>query len=340
MTDPLASQVPPEAEARRYRDALGAFATGVTVVTTRTSEGKDVGLTANSFNSVSLDPPMVLWSLARKARSLPAFLGNPLFAVHVLAEDQEDLSQRFAQQGGDKFAGLEVARSEAGIPLLANCSARFECRTAFTHDGGDHVIFVGAVTGFESFGRPPLLFHGGRYAMAVEKKRLMSAPVSDDSEPDSSFSRDFLIYLLGRAHSQLLLGLRRDLEKHGLTEEEWFVLSVLGVSSHRTLEELDRTLGFTGKRVTYDLAARLAAAGFVQLDGGYDPNVKLALTEHGRTVVIELVAAAKGVEAHAERNLGYVESQLLKNALRKIIRDAPLTERRRHPRKRGTPIET
>lgn len=329
---------PPSPESRRFRDALGAFATGVTIVTTRGPDGEDIGLTANSFNSVSLDPPMVLWSLSRKARSLPAFLANPHFAVHVLAADQEDLSHRFAQQGSDKFTGLALGRGESGIPLLGSCSARFECRTAFKHEGGDHVIFVGAVTAFESFGRPPLLFHGGRYAVAVEKTpRTAAAP--DDGEPDSSFSRDFLIYLLGRAHFQLFLGLRRDLEAHGLTEDEWFVLSLLGVTDHRSVEELDRMLGYTGRRVTYELVARLAAGGFVRLDGGYDPHVKVGLTEQGRTVVIELVAAAKAVESHAERNLGFGETQMLKRALRNIIRDAPLTERRQQPIERGMPNE-
>src|SRR5690349_16932416 len=99
LSDPSAAL-----DARAFRTALGAFATGVTIVTTWDSNAGDIGLTANSFNSVSLDPPMVLWSLSRKALSLPLFLGNPYFAVHVLAADQAELSQRFARQGADKFA--------------------------------------------------------------------------------------------------------------------------------------------------------------------------------------------------------------------------------------------
>jgi len=312
---------PPSPDARRFRDALGAFATGVTIVTTRTAAGEDIGLTANSFNSVSLDPPMVLWSLSTKARSLPAFLGNPDFAVHVLAADQDDLSHRFATQGAEKFAGLDLERGMAGVPLIRGCSARFECRTAFKYEGGDHVIFVGNVTAFESFDRPPLLFHGGRYAVAVGKTVPTAAPAAQNGEPDSSFSRDFLVYLLGRAHFQLFLGLRKDLERHGLSEDEWFALSLLGVSDDRSVEELDRVLWYTGTRVTYELVARLASGGFVNLHGSYDPNVKVTLTQLGRKVVIELVATAKAVESHAERNLGFEETQLLKRALRNIIRD-------------------
>lgn len=312
---------PPPPESRRFRDALGAFATGVTIVTTKGADGEDIGLTANSFNSVSLDPPMVLWSLSRKAKSLPSFLHNPHFAIHVLAAEQDALSHLFATRGAAKFAGLELERGHGEVPLLQGCSARFQCRTAFKHEGGDHVIFVGEVLAFDASDRPPLLFHGGRYAVAVEKSSPAPLPAADAGEPDSSFSRDFLIYLLGRAHFQLFLGLRQDLERHGLSEDEWFVLSLLGVSDDRTIEQLDRLLWYTGTRVTYERVARTAAAGFVRLRGGHDPHARVSLTEQGRRIVIELVAAAKAVESHAERNLGYGETQLLKKALRHVIRD-------------------
>src|SRR6185437_2508362 len=160
--------------ARRFRNALGAFATGVTIVTTREADGRDVGLTANSFNSVSLDPPMVLWSLAKNSRSLPAFLEASHFAVHVLAANQEELSLRFATRGADKFSGLDIDRGPQQVPLLHGCSARFVCRTAFRHEAGDHMIFVGEVEAFDRSDLPELLFHRGRYALAVPKP---SAPV-------------------------------------------------------------------------------------------------------------------------------------------------------------------
>lgn len=307
--------------ARRFRSALGAFATGVTIVTTRDEEGCDVGLTANSFNSVSLDPPMVLWSLAKSARSLPAFLEASHFAVHVLAADQEELSLRFATRGSEKFAGLDLERGPSQVPLLRGCSARFQCRTAFRHEGGDHVIFVGAVESFDRSDRPPLVFHGGRYAIAVEKEPAPAPTPQESTEPDSSFSQDFLIYLLGRAHFQLFLSLRRDLEQHGLSEAQWFVLSILGVSDDRTVAELDRLLWYTGHRVTYDLLASLTAAGFADLHGSYDPHARVTLTQHGRRAVIELVAAAKAAEDDAERNLGAAEARILKRALRAIIRE-------------------
>jgi 3-hydroxy-9,10-secoandrosta-1,3,5(10)-triene-9,17-dione monooxygenase reductase component len=309
-----------QARTRQFRDALGTFATGVTIVTTRSAGGEDIGLTANSFNSVSLDPPMVLWSLGKKSLSLQAFLESGHFAVHVLSASQEQLSVTFATRGADKFAGLELKRGYGGVPLLPGCSAWFECRTAFTYEGGDHVIFVGAVESFEHFDQPPLVFHAGRYAVAVEKPpRAAAAPA--DNDPDSSFSHDFLIYLLGRAHFQLFLELRRDLARHGLNEEQWFVLTILAMSDDRTLSELDRLLWYTGKRVTYELLASLTAAGFALLHGGYDPHARVQLTESGKRIVLELVAVAKAAESDAERNLGYGEIQLLKRALRSIIRD-------------------
>src|SRR5215213_7611295 len=142
---PVVPVVQPAIDARAFRNALGAFTTGVTIVTTRDSCGRDVGLTVNSFNSVSLEPPLVLWSLARSSASLAAFVEADYFAVHILGARQEALSNLFAQRGADKFAGIAMRRGHGGVPLLDGCAARFECRTAYRHEGGDHEIFVGEV---------------------------------------------------------------------------------------------------------------------------------------------------------------------------------------------------
>lgn len=151
-------------DAKAFRAALGSFATGVTVITTRAEDGSPIGLTANSFNSVSLEPPMVLWSLAKKAWSLPAFQAARHWAVHILHAEQEDLSNRFAKAGLDKFADVAMSISPEGVPLLHGCAARFECRAQHQYEGGDHIIFVGDVLRFERDDASPLLFHAGRYA--------------------------------------------------------------------------------------------------------------------------------------------------------------------------------
>ena len=146
---------------RELRDALGCFATGVTVVTTHSDRGP-LGMTANSFASVSLDPPLVLWSPARKSLRFPAFETAPFFAIHILAEDQIALSNRFATSGDD-FGGVAFHRGDGDTPLLDGCAARFECAHSAGHDGGDHLIVVGEVLRMTCTDKRPLLYYRGGY---------------------------------------------------------------------------------------------------------------------------------------------------------------------------------
>jgi len=145
------------------RAALGQYATGVAIVTTLDGEGRPAGLTVNSFASVSLDPPLVLWSLAQTSACMQAFKSCHHFAVNVLASDQVEISNRFALAGYDKFGGIVWTPGLGGAPLLEGCCARFECRSHARHPGGDHVIFIGRVERFAHEDRTPLVFHGGRY---------------------------------------------------------------------------------------------------------------------------------------------------------------------------------
>jgi 3-hydroxy-9,10-secoandrosta-1,3,5(10)-triene-9,17-dione monooxygenase reductase component len=162
----------PHAELRR---ALGGFATGVTIVTAHDPgtpgaaalPATDVGLTVNSFSSVSLEPPLVLWCLARRAASFGAFERSSHYAVHVLGEQQQALSQRFASHGVDRFAGIEIERGPAGLPLIPGCVSRFVCRIRERHDGGDHVILLAEVEQFETADQAPLLYLRGRYQRAL-----------------------------------------------------------------------------------------------------------------------------------------------------------------------------
>lgn len=149
---------------REFRDALGAFATGVTVVTTRTTEGVPVGLTVTSFNSVSLDPPLILWSLQRDSNLFEAFEAAERFAVHVLSEAQVDVSQQFAQRDVDRFEGVAMHEDSNGLPLLDGCAAVFVCSKHAEYDGGDHVILLGRVESFEHHQVPALAFYRSGYA--------------------------------------------------------------------------------------------------------------------------------------------------------------------------------
>jgi flavin reductase (DIM6/NTAB) family NADH-FMN oxidoreductase RutF len=161
LSDELALRVP---DAASFRSALGMFATGVTIVTARHANGSPVGLTVNSFNSVSLAPPLVLWSLSRHARSMAAFEQASHYAVHVLGVDQRELAERFASKDADRWAGLRFSEGAGGVPLLEGAAAVFECRNRSRYDEGDHVILVGEVErcGWQAQAAP-LLFHGGRF---------------------------------------------------------------------------------------------------------------------------------------------------------------------------------
>ncbi len=158
------SQIMSEFDALEFRNALGRFATGVTIVTTVDAAGERYGVTANSYNSVSLDPPLVLWSLAKTSRSIDAFDACKAFAVHILGAHQEDLAKRFAASSADKFAGLDVHAGLNGVPLFEECAAHFECTLENRFEGGDHVIFLGRVEHFAHGDAAPLLFHDGKFA--------------------------------------------------------------------------------------------------------------------------------------------------------------------------------
>lgn len=148
---------------RALRDALGQFATGITIVTTLGPKAEPVGLTASSFNSVSLTPPLVLWSLGLKASTSAAFLAQPHFAIHVLSQQQLALAQQFAQRGVDRFAGLPWQPNAEGIPVFDGCLARFECQREQVHLAGDHHVFIGRVLRCQHNDQlPPLIYHRGQ----------------------------------------------------------------------------------------------------------------------------------------------------------------------------------
>ena len=151
---------------QELRKVLGSFVTGVTVVTTLDPQGQPQGVTANSFSSVSLEPPLVLWSQALTARSFGAFRDGERFVINILAADQMAISRRFAQSGGDKFADVRWRPGIGGLPVIEGCIACLECRKVASHPGGDHLIYIGEVEHIERAERKPLAFAGGAYMLA------------------------------------------------------------------------------------------------------------------------------------------------------------------------------
>ncbi|MBM96329.1 MAG: flavin oxidoreductase [Oceanospirillaceae bacterium] len=163
----MSSQISEAVDPKALRAALGNFATGVTVITACTPDGDKAGVTANSFNSVSLDPPLVLWSIMKSSASVKIFDQASHFAVNVLAADQINLSNHFARPSDDKFASVDYENGVGNAPLLPDCSARFQCENHERIDGGDHWILIGKVVAFDDVGRSPLLYHGGAYSAVI-----------------------------------------------------------------------------------------------------------------------------------------------------------------------------
>jgi len=307
---------PPAFDPKAFRAALGSFATGVTVITASAPDGTPVGLTVNSFNSVSLDPPMVLWSLSKKAMSLPLFKATPHWTVHVLSAEQEQLSNRFARAGEDKFAGVEFETSRHGVPMLKGCAARFQCRTSFQYEGGDHIIFVGEVMDFEQSSQAPLVFHAGRYALATQKEPAL--PKTSSARLSESFSQDFLGYLLGRAHFQFYRPLRDLVRAQGLSDAQWYVLATLTLKDGLTADELDQAIGYSLEQPSAPLLSGLVDCDWLLRRERADGATQFNLSESGRNRSLHLLAAAKSIEADTLSRMGYADAAALKTLLQRL----------------------
>lgn len=164
--------MPPESnitDTRALRDSLGRFATGIAIVTTLDVEGLPIGLTINSFSSVSLNPPLVLWSLDNRSAHLEDFKRASHYVINILSSDQEMLSNTFASPANNRFDGLAWQAGAGGAPLLPNCLAQFQVRNSQQMAGGDHLIFMGDVEHFtHRTDAEPLLYYAGRYARLGE----------------------------------------------------------------------------------------------------------------------------------------------------------------------------
>lgn len=298
-----------------FRRALGTFGTGVTIVTTRAENGEPVGITANSFNSVSLEPPMVLWSLAKNARSLAVFQNADTWNVHILSNEQEALSNRFARAGEDKFSGLPLDSEAAHAPLLQDCSARFRCKTAFQYDGGDHVIFVGEVTDYDANPHPPLLYVTGGYALASRKANAVASEPAADT--NTAYSENLIGYLMGRAHFQFLSGLRKPMASYGMTDADFYVLSLLSIQQPQSPAEIASHMAYTGTDIGAVALQSLISKDWVE--ESRERAESLQLTPLGNEAILRVLAAAKAVETDLIASLGEMEAATLRNLLKKAI---------------------
>lgn len=262
----------------------------------------DYGVTANSFNSVSLEPPLVLWSLSKNSSSLPAFASAACFAIHILSSDQVDLSARFARRDTDKFVGLGFERGEHGVPLFSGCSARFICRPAYSYEGGDHVIFVGEVVEFEHRDIAPLAFHGGNYTLTARHKKPAEANFRS------------LTHLIQSCYFHLLTPVRQERERLSISLREHYLLNSLYANPGLDLVGINEIIGYTGVRAEECDAASLVKRGFLHAasKGHLD---RFRLTERGRETVIGLIGASVVKETELATTLGVLDLDILKDML-------------------------
>ncbi|MBS0476064.1 MAG: flavin reductase [Proteobacteria bacterium] len=271
---------------RDFRSALGRFATGVTIITARGGDGRAVGVTANSFNSVSLDPPLVLWSLDRKSGSLDAFESADEFAIHVLGLDQEHLSNRFASRGADKFEGLAIG--DTGVPLLEGSAARFHCRKVQRHDVGDHILYIGEVIAFHASDDAPLLYLQGRYG---EARRREVAELSYDLEA-ARLGKGAILNLLSDAYVRIIARFHAEFGALGLSQSAPVVLIALseGVIA---LDEITRAVEARAYRFSAEEQQAMVRQGLIAIADG-----RVTLLPEGKTAYARMLAAMKRVEDH------------------------------------------
>jgi 3-hydroxy-9,10-secoandrosta-1,3,5(10)-triene-9,17-dione monooxygenase reductase component len=252
--------------------------------------------------------------------SLPVFKEAKHFAVHILAADQDALSQRFARRGENKFAGLDLDTGAGDIPLLRGCTARFQCRNAFQYEGGDHIIFVGEVLAFDRTEAAPLLFHGGKYAHAT--RRDTAEPKARSAQLTGSFNEDFLGYLLGRGHYLFFARIRRHLAEEGLSDEQFYVLASLTLKNFTTAAEIDSSLAaILGTRSAATLQA-LAERGLVAEAPVVAEAIstEYSLTARGRDCALKLIAAAKAEELALVEKLGPADGEVLRALLKRMLK--------------------
>lgn len=284
----------PSEDPAAFRRSLGQFGTGVTVITAA-ADGKLVGMTANSFSSVSLDPPLVLWSAKRTSQSFPTFEVATHFAVNILSSEQIALSQHFGRSGGDKFNDVAWRPGIGGAPLLDGVLSSFECRKAASYPGGDHLIMLGAVERFARYDRNALLFAQGRYCMAAGFPDLPERPSAGHAPGPMN---EFMTALMYRAHGVLCTALDEGRQAEGLSVLQSRLMAAIETLPGTTLEGLlpELFLGFNAAENTVHELVRMRLVHI-------GPHGELTLTEAGQQRNHALLERARAIEARELSNI-------------------------------------
>ncbi|WP_299711890.1 flavin reductase [Tardiphaga sp.] len=318
MADDKVADAPQAVSPVPFRQALGQFPTGVTVVTA-TQGDHPVGMTANSFSSVSLDPPLVLWSVAKSSPSHDPFVEADAFAIHFLGADHGELAMRFGRRGSDKFAGIQHAPGVTGAPLIDGLAPIFECKTWARYPGGDHTILVGEVVRFVERNHDPLVFHSG------ELRRIDNALRRAPPLASNSFARNYLSYLLARASFNVSGEFHATLKDWDLTVPEWRVLACLMDVEGLSVGELAAMALMKQPGLTKVLD-RMERDGLLKRQSASNDRrrVTLHLTAKGRARVKPVQAAAMAHEAELLKQFSDDQRATIKYALDLLI-DSRLT---------------
>lgn len=292
QTDPV-EHGDPAMDQRAFRRCLGQFSTGVTVVTT-VWEGSPVGVTASSFSSLSLEPPLVLWSIALTSRSCPAFRHSGHFAVNILGADQIDFSQRFSTPAEDKFRDVDWQPGSLGSPVLPNILALVECATETVLAGGDHVILVGRAKRFARFSGSPLVYAQGRYAVTEDHPRLLLGPAPSSQAGNGANCQTQEMRLMALlAYVEMYASDQFDQyrQSEGINLPQSRTVFVLSNAGALSMDEIVRRTVLPPASIE-DALPSLLDRHFVVTSGG-----SYALTDAGRTLCSRLTAHVERFES-------------------------------------------
>jgi flavin reductase (DIM6/NTAB) family NADH-FMN oxidoreductase RutF/DNA-binding MarR family transcriptional regulator len=311
---------------RELRNCLGEFTTGVTVITCNTVDDQPVGVTANSFSALSLEPPLVLWSLAKKSGSLALFNAHGHFAVNILSNEQQDTAMAFSRPSADRFNGVDFSIGMHKLPILSNCLAHFSCKVIQALDQGDHVLFIGEVLHFEQTQahndapKRPLVFSRGKFADLAPEAIAPNNPISVAPSHSTTFYKDYLPYLLARAANDSASHFHARLKTYGLNMLSWRVLASLSDGIAWTVNDLCR-VSLAKQPTISKLLDRLEDQRLIKRSTDTEDarKVMVTLTKAGATKINPVIAEAQGYGKSLSGKFTPGELDALKATLKKLI---------------------
>lgn len=304
----------PDVDPRSFRKCLGQFGTGVTVIATD-HDGQLAGTTVGSFSSLSLDPPLVLWSIAKSARSAAIFQNAVCFTINVLAEDQIHISQHFSSSSDKKFASIQSIKGHNGCPVLPGIVALFECRREATLEGGDHWIIIGKVQRFVRHSGKPLLFVQSKYAVHQIHPLLESSSAAPVTSPNEHGATAELSSLILNAARLRLGGFEIHRRAEGLNHLQTRVLFGLLSNAGQTADDLAQEI-FATPIDSADAIAELVERGLLYQDS----KEKVSLTETGREKCEAIRVRNDRYEAECLAGFGEGQVRTVRDFLKAFVR--------------------